>query len=251
MRLPNVLLSIALFAVCATGCKKTDEPIYHGKIRNTLNQPVHVDFYSSQADYNTNSNAAAKTVIPPYGDYEIPQHFEGGAKYYMDWFTEDYLNTNWGNETSFNVPNITPDMDPALSISQRFTYARRIFINGNQSSVKWKAVDADQGGSSVWASLSANQRSREIIINKDLTGTYSYKDDFGTVQKMDFRYFANNGGSSPGSIFVFFNTSGGGSNYQLSAAMTNSGTLILDTIQTTSFFPPENSSFYTYYFARQ
>ena len=251
MRFSKAVPGVLLIAICATGCKKAEEDVYHGKIRNTLNQPVHVDFYATEDGYNTNTSPAASTVIAPNGEYEIPRHFEGGSKYYLDWFTEDYLNTNWGTQTNFNIPNITPEMDPAMAIGQRFSYSRRIFINGNQPTVRWKAVDAKAGGTSVWASLNASERAREIIINKDLTGTYSYKDDFGFVQQMNFNYFANSSGSLPTSIFVFFNMSGGGSNYQLSPAASTSGAIVLDTIQTTSFFPPENSSFYTYYYARQ
>ena len=165
MRFSKAITGVLLMAICAAGCKKTDEVIYHGKIRNTLSEAVHIDFYATEEDYNTNANVAASTVIAPNGAYEIPARFEGGAKYFLDWYTEDFLNTNWGTPTNFNLPNISPDMDPAMTIGQRFSYTRRIFINGNKPTVKWKAVDARSGGASVWSALNANEKAREIIIN--------------------------------------------------------------------------------------
>jgi hypothetical protein len=248
MNLMNLKSVFILFAciIVFGGCTK-DDPIYHGKIRNAISQKVHIALYNTAEDYYANSNVVWSADIPAGQSVTVPASLEGGKNYYMDWYSEDYTSSNWPFNFTLNMANITPEQDPLLTIWENLNYSRIVCLSSNQASSHWKAVDAENFGTPVWSTLSENDRYRELVFRKDLTGVYSFKDQTGTLHNVNFTYSTSSGSGSPIlNIFTFFQ---GSNTYVISTPFTQNGSLVSDTLEVQNNFPQMGN--YQYTFAKQ
>lgn len=236
--------------IMLSACNKQDTTHYHGKIKNALSARVNLNFYKTKEDYNNSTNPVLTTTIAPQESFDIPADWTGGDTYYLDWYTDDYLYSNWGgNSPLFNVPNITPEMDPALTIYAEVNNARKVCLKNNEQQSTWKAIDAFYG-SSVWSTLNDNEKYRMVVLKKDLTGTYSYKNAAGDIIQLPFTYFASSSSVYyPVNIYVSFSP-GTGNVYVLMNPYNPSGSgVAFDTLNAQSNFPPGGS--YNYYYFKQ
>ena len=111
------------------------------------------------------------------GYYSIPvDHFTGGSPYYVDWYSDDLLYTNWywSNitlRTEFR-PTYT-DYEYLVNTVQFSDPSRKIWMNGLDVKTTWKAVDAYTISgttlTSIWSSLSAVQKNVQMVLNKDFS----------------------------------------------------------------------------------
>lgn len=242
MRYPRLIPVIFLLSVLALACSKEKDAIYHGKIKNSISMPVVLKLYGTSEDYANETNALASATIPAHGFWQVPDNFDGGQNLYLDWYSEDYAYTNWGGDPSFNVANITTDMDPVMTIGYQENLARAICLNNTKTSTEWEAYDVVSGD---WQWLSDNERYKRITFRKDRTGVYQYKNAQGEIRSMDFT-FTMNSFSSPYIYIQFPNDQTGGS-YAIVPSTDGFG-YSTDTIFTQNYIPQSNS--HLYYFRK-
>ena len=150
------------------------------------------------------------------GTYVVPSSdFQAGAKYYVDWYSNDYTYTNWQNRQGFYdefvtsfVPTHQNNKNPLQSVND---YARLVFLDGGAATeTHWVAVDgyAFPGGNHTeWANLPENFKYRKFTFKKDFSCVYYSKNDStGNIasSKFVFRtpYLGTPQGLSEGMIFI-------------------------------------------------
>jgi len=251
MTLCKYLLLFAML-IGSFGCKKLESETYHGVIKNGIGETVYLDFYSTLDDYNNSQNLLKSLAVPAFGEIEVPAEFEDGAKLYLDWYTEDYGQSNWGTEAKFAVPTVTKDFGPILTITPRMTPARQVWLSGKKGMSTWEAFDYryySSSSTSYWSTLSANQKIKQFVIRKNLTGTYTYKETSGATTNLNFTFQVFNSSSSQNSIIINF-PSFPGSGFIIGTIPSGFG-YSADTIYTPNYFPPETqSSSFNYIFRR-
>jgi|GEM_PF-3510983 len=193
MKLLNIALSAGLLLGAVSCTKMEDEADYHGKISNPLGQRVHLKFFSTISDYEKDQNPVKTLTIEPNSALEVPQEFEAGTTYYLDWYSEDYRYTNWtrNGDNSFTVANIYPELDPVMTISSTRNPTRLLCLDGDQQSTTWIAYDAVNWSSSVWSSLMEHRKFHKFVFRRDFTGTYYSIETPGDTSEIHFTYFAN------------------------------------------------------------
>ncbi|RYZ41534.1 MAG: hypothetical protein EOP49_28880 [Sphingobacteriales bacterium] len=190
LRLPSlILISTLLLSSCM---KKDDTPEYHGMIQNGLQQRVYLDFYASQSDYENNRNPVRSLTVEGNGTVAVPEEFEGGATYFLDWYSEDLYYSNWSRNINviFKVPNITPDLDPVMILSGNQSPARKLCLKAGKSESVWHATNAYNWswGNSYWNLLSDEEKYRRLRLKKNFTGIYYWKDAAGNIDSTNFNY---------------------------------------------------------------
>jgi hypothetical protein len=157
----------------------TDSSI-HGfdfNFENLTSKPINVKIYKSQSDYDNNTNVYLSGKMQVRGYYTIPvDQLVTGETYYVDWYSDDLLYTNWywSNitlRTTFTVSDL--DYEYLVNTVQYPDPSRSIWMNGLGTQTTWKATDAYQIAgttySSIWATLSSAQQNVQIILNKDFS----------------------------------------------------------------------------------
>lgn len=194
------LLWACLSAVlCLSACSKDKDntPAQFGfqlKIqRNNVDiTPVNIRIYKTQEDYNNATNVyfAGKTSAQA-GLCQIPlDTLEKDHEYFVDWYTDDYLNHNWG---SGNFPSkITLRTNEITSYSQSIgsgyeDSVRILYLNGGDKTESvWNAVGATEFGNDVWSQLPAYKKAVRITLRRSLLGELVTKDANGTEVKQSF-----------------------------------------------------------------
>lgn len=196
--LPVLLLLMICCATAWQGCKK-EKDSKAVTIVNRLDKAVTFDLYGSMEDYTTNNNLLNRQVIAAGENLTLPGNtFEDGSTYYMDWYTEDYYHNNWYNDNypvTGNRVSISPKpgantyyLEPAYKGN-----GRNAFLGGDGTKTSWIAVgaylySASTGYSNRWDLMPANERYRQIAINKNFTAQYSRRNVAGTIvnEEMEF-----------------------------------------------------------------
>ena len=118
-------------------------------------------------------------IVPAKGSFKIPfSKLDTNATYYYDFYTTDFYFSNWASVTQGY---------PLFYEGHRFeidtfnlNHGRYYFLNGNNASTTWKAVDVrSYNNVSNWSSFDANQQYMVLVINKNTTGTIMTKQDPG------------------------------------------------------------------------
>jgi len=220
-RLQTIALLALLFSF---SCKKQDnaptttvtyEPvtIY---IVNNVGYPVTLRLYASVADYRNSSNALVSLSMAQRDVYKYTVE-NPGKNLYVDWYTDDYIYTNWGTQrTSFSsflpdsistlsyaIPfstNGTPVINDSLYLDyERYTSPyltttpaynmgmRQYYLNGNNAQTHWHAVDVQNtSGISLWSGLPQEQRNADLTLYKDQTYKLNYYYNNSTVTDSSF-----------------------------------------------------------------
>ncbi len=250
----RILVTIAgLMCIYFSGCEKAEEGTYHGVVRNSIPQNVRLSFYENEADYLKGTNPMYSTTITPNGEWEIPSEMEGGKKVYVDWYSEDYRYTNWAggsisrfgsnNNVTFNVPNISPEMNPAMTLAGSPTYSRIVCLDKDKDSTSWHAVDAGWGGtSSTWDQLTPEEKYKRFTLRKNLTGRYSYKKSSGEIVHLEFTYQFQNISQDMVRFTMVYN-SGGGSATGMSSPQDGGIGFVLHQLRSDSNLPGNFNSY--------
>src|SRR5579875_1075687 len=88
---------IPIFLLWAlNSCDKTPSAGFYYTFENLSDKPVNVDIYASQQDYynGTNKLASGRADVRGYAVFPLSD-FDTTKKYYADWYSDDYLYTNW------------------------------------------------------------------------------------------------------------------------------------------------------------
>jgi len=219
MNLTRLLLLAAGFSVFGAACTPEKKSVqqYDYTYTNNTNKDIRVDIYQSLNDYNHNTNIYQSGIaVANGGTYVVPSSdFQAGAKYYVDWYSNDYTYTNWQNRQGFYdefvtsfVPTHQNNKNPLQSVND---YARLVFLDGGAATeTHWVAVDgyAFPGGNHTeWANLPDNFKYRKFTFKKDFSCVYYSKNDStGNIEssKFVFRtpYLGTPQGLSEGMIFI-------------------------------------------------
>jgi hypothetical protein len=180
-------------------------------IANNLATTIRVNIYKKIADYNTNSNLFATCHLPPGSVYKIAfSSLDTTATYYVDWFSDDYLSTNWltfAGAPSTMTPRSNDTLFQALTPLHTGMY-RPVVLSGYTSQTTWKAYDAyDYSYVNIWGALTANSQYRTLVLNKNMTAVYNYKDASGNVKTEDYTFSFN----YPGGLYIHGSFSPSGS----------------------------------------
>ena len=159
---------------------------------NNLTTSVRVNIYKNVNDYNSDNNLFITLHIPSGTLNKIPfTSLDTNATYYVDWYSDDYLNTNWLTFSS-NPGRMTPRRNDTLFpilTPPHFGLYRPVVLSGYKTQSSWKAYDAyDYSHINIWGAISANTQYRMLSLNKDMTAVYTYKDASGNVVTQNFSY---------------------------------------------------------------
>lgn len=171
-------------------------------IANNLTATVRVNIYKKIADYNTNSNLFMTCHLPPGTVYKISfNSLDTTATYYVDWYSDDYLSTNWlvfANTPSTITPRSNDTLFPILAPLHTGMY-RSVALTGYTAQTTWKAYDAfDYSYINIWGALTANSQYRTLVLKKDMSAVYTHKDASGNIVTEDYTYSF----SYPGGMYV-------------------------------------------------
>ncbi|MBS1584706.1 MAG: hypothetical protein JSS82_04105 [Bacteroidetes bacterium] len=174
--IPNYLFFLLILAALA-GCKKHDDDL---TLVNNTARRIYFNMYGSDRDYSLGQNCLVSGYVESKKKLIIPRSKVITYGSYIDWYSEDFLYTNWmiphyGLSWKKNIGTIE---DVPLS------YARKICLSNGPS--RWKLVDAVGAFGSSFDSLSAYEKSLEIVINKRSVEFY-HTDSYGNAHEWTSR----------------------------------------------------------------
>ena len=191
-RLICLLVCVCFFASCKKkGTDNTDVLFV-----NRLTDVVTVDVYSNMEDYKNSSNLFLRKTVPASDKIIVPgSTFEAGKTYYMDWYTDDYYHNNWFNDMYNDQDAAYVVIKPVAGDNTYFLQdwyegkARQVYLDKTASSTTWQAVDCflfseNLGFLSKWGELDEHDKYKKMVINKDFTAVYEYKDAQGNIDRM-------------------------------------------------------------------
>lgn len=203
MKNVRLLSLICLFgAVALQSCKKQDIDRTSTTIFNYLDEPVQVYLYTNKDDYATNSGVLSSYIIPANNHVVIPEEmFAGSSVHYMDWYSDDFYYNNWYND-DYPVIGENVRISPTYANNTYYLraslkgHARKTFINGDGTKSSWISVGVYQysnefGYQEISSTLTANQRYRQVVVNKGFTADYSYKNSAGEVQTNTYEFMVH------------------------------------------------------------
>lgn len=195
------LLPIASIILLSTACNKNTVGTSPDEINfvNSSEKPVTVDIYSSLSDYGSNTNLLQRLIINGNANEKVSRDIlKTGNAYYIDWYNDDYTITNWYNDDypqGAERVRFEPSAESKqYDIDKNFVgYHRVAFLNGNNTQTEWVATGAYLYSSSTgyvdkWNELSSNDRFKRIIIKKDFTANYTYRDSMGSEKTMPLNF---------------------------------------------------------------
>ncbi len=167
-----------------TGCHETpSNQGFEYNFENLTDKAINVKIYNTQSDYNTGTNAFLSGRMEVRGYYTVPMDkFVEGRTYYVDWYSDDYLYSNWFWSSITLRNTFTPSATSYEFLVNTVQYAdpsRNIWMKGSGISTTWVAADAfTLSGStytSTWSSLSTAQQDVQLILNRDFTAHLKLK----------------------------------------------------------------------------
>lgn len=200
LRRLSFLALIVLICFLGNGCKKSgNDGGYIYTITNRSNKAVNIHIYNSLNDYNNATNIYYKGVVASGNTLSLPySQFVKGQTYYIDWFTDDFLYTNWFWTNVTVISSMALDQNYSnfvIDASQQSDPSRSIWMNGLNAQTVWKAVDAYSfyGGlyTSVWSSLPAAKQNVQLTLYKSFAAELTYTDNSNLAIDTVIRYRAN------------------------------------------------------------
>lgn len=201
MRNTLIIAFMALTALSTTGCKKKGNDNSEVTFVNRVSQSVTIDIYRSFSDYANHNNVFLRKIMDANEVAFLPGNtFTTGATYYIDWYSNDYYQTNWYNE-KYETDDVytfrpVPGDNSFYTNNHYRSNARRSFLNITGTSSKWVAVDAylyssSTGYVSQWAGMTAAEQFREVTVNKAFQAVYDYRDNNGTLQQSNYEFLVH------------------------------------------------------------
>jgi len=168
-------------------CRCSSDNNVHGftyNFENLADKPINVVIYKTLSDYYNGTNVYMTGRMKLREYFTVPiDKFTTGQTYYVDWYSDDLLYTNWywSNitlRTAFNPSDYNSEY--LVNTVEFSDPSRTIWMNGLGVQTTWKAVDAyTQSGSaytSVWGQLSATRQNVKVILNKDFSAHLMLQD---------------------------------------------------------------------------
>lgn len=192
MKKLSLILPILFYMACTKpGDETTDKK--KGHILNQSGDTLTFDIYRSRDDYNNNRNVVSTYRLMPNEDKEIPS-VQPNSKYYVDWYNDEYLVTNWiRNDVEF-----TSDENGVLDIGvfqQDGHRIRLLLLEGNGTSSEWNAIDivhvASPHSTYDWKNLAAYKKNKKFVFYKDETVVYTYTNEQGQQVAEKLYWWAN------------------------------------------------------------
>jgi hypothetical protein len=197
------ILTILLFVMTAGSCKKEDKDNTDVTFTNNLSEKVTLDIYASEEDYASGNNRLLRKTLNAQENTVLPGNtFKTGQTYYMDWYSDKYYYHNWFND---NYPvgkskvmfKPVPGNNTYYFNHESSGGARAVFLQDNKTSSRWTAVTAFTHSSSTgyidyWSQLSADERYREVTVNKNFKVLYSHKDNTGKLLNDEISFMVHN-----------------------------------------------------------
>jgi len=179
-RLSLIFILIVTSAFIAS-CGKPKDNKFNVQFENLTDKGVNIIVYASQSDYNNDHSPLFKGHAAVRGYYTLSlDNFTKGKTYWVDWYSDDTLYSNWYWARITVVDTFSPSQDNyefKIDHFQASDNSRLIWMNGFNHQTTWKAVDAytNTGGSynSVWSTLGAAQQNVQLTVNKDYSAKLS------------------------------------------------------------------------------
>ncbi|RYZ55774.1 MAG: hypothetical protein EOP49_02140 [Sphingobacteriales bacterium] len=185
----KTLLSLCFACFLLAGCKKEENstPTERYDFVNYTGKLLTMDFYKTRSDYNLGQKLLKRILVDSAASIDL----EPGVTYYLDWYSEDYLTSNWQNgktegetlppykfetESGVNVLNVSLPPD-----REDFSYNRVLLLSGSKSQQTWRANGfyPDFGTSDVWDQMPVWQKELTFTFKKDFSVECSYRDSTG------------------------------------------------------------------------
>ncbi len=152
---------------------------------NKTTRSITLDFYSSKADYNQNSNRLSRDELEPGDDLLLT--LDVGHPYYLDWYSDYYTVNNWTVESLADA-SAGPFPQPELKTA---TGRQQINIQEQRNDTA-RSVLIGNGYQSVWQgeypSNSAVKGIHTFLFRKDFTGRHVFEQNGDTVYSEDITY---------------------------------------------------------------
>jgi len=177
----RLLLSVLASLLLLFSCSKSNLNGFNYNFENLTNKPINLNIYSALSDYNNSANVYIKARMEVRGYYSIPvDKFAKGQTYYVDWYSDDLLYTNWywSNITLRTAFRPTgTDYEYLVNTVQFSDPSRNIWMNGLGFQTTWKAIDAYNYSThaSIWSQLTSSQQNVHIVLNKDFSAHLIYE----------------------------------------------------------------------------
>lgn len=206
MKLP-VIRSLIVFLVLAGCVKPAGEPevstekktyIVRSNLGESLQQSLTVQLYLTREDYYNNSNIV-KTLVIPAGADSLEVELDSNTTYFYDAYTDDYSSSNWA---TWPVPTKSFKTDPRAvkyTISNPPNAHRAILLPDNRSESKWVAVGSFTKAGNTWDTMSAAERNKNIVLNRNQVAIYNDGED-----TREFRFAVSVNTIAKGAYYIEF-----------------------------------------------
>lgn len=179
------MLAIVLLYTLLFSCRKENNSGgFNYDFENLSDKAINIDIYTSLDDYNKGINILMHGRAAVRGYFAIPiSKFVNGHTYYVDWYSDDYLYTNWywtnvTLRTRFEPGNA--DDRYMINVNQFADPSRAFWMNGMGTQSIWKLTNAytTSGNNfiSVWPQLTGDQQQMQITLRKDFSASIEYVD---------------------------------------------------------------------------
>lgn len=204
MRRIALVILMVFVIVGSFSCKKKglvtsggDSVLGEAKIRiiNTISDSVYLLMNGHDIATGTLPHIF-EMVVPPGGALDIPRtDLKNAYRYEYDWHTKDYTYSNWwatgadgkAVELILEYYADTTDYEFALQGQQRNDLLR--CLDGDGLSSYWQPTDAfNASGTSVWATLTDEEKAHSFIIYRHHTIKHTYPDSTGAPIASNFSF---------------------------------------------------------------
>jgi len=190
-----------LCALLLLSCKKEKEgtPTQAFRFVNHTGVPLTLDFYKSRGDYAASKKLVTRVSLSD----EVSVNLEPDKTYYLDWYSSDFLISNWQNVKSdgealpaHKFEALSDIHQVSVSLPEEFaaqSYNRAVLISDNKISQNWKAVAfyKDFGNADAWNTLPEYMKVIHLTTQKDFNISFRYQDSLANdlVQKSTMKIY--------------------------------------------------------------
>ncbi len=205
---------LSLFIVLLAACSKKDKPqpgtTYNYtstiKVRNHMDDAINLAFYKTRNDYIHNINPIATAHIAVGDVYSATFTNAADSVLYYDWYTDDHLYSNWGQNHYFNAIILLKGTAGDTDVTVRYGYdywtalankagdslviepyynydygMRDYLIHFNKVETKWRCVYCYfYNGTLDWKTAPDWQKDMRMTIRKDQQYFFTGFDAYAT-----------------------------------------------------------------------
>lgn len=201
---PYLLLAIASTILCTTACKKSSTPT----VENPTPTGTSTIFIVNNTGENVNIELSGKDItsgtMPHLLSYLLtnndtlkltPDSLKNNYQYTYSWNNTNYTLSNWyvyknGNPVTYSFAYYRDSSNKTIVIDNNKRNDLLVCFDGNGQSSHWETLDAyDENGSSVWPSLSEQEKAHTFDVYKSYVVRHSFivstSKDTSTLQRFE------------------------------------------------------------------